>query len=169
MAMTKRRSLYFNSPRQVEVREETLPDINPDEVLVETLCSAISPGTEMLVYRGEFPDIPADTHIESLSKSFSYPLNYGYACVGRIKETGKQVNKDWENRLVFSFHPHDSHFLAKPNSLLVVPENVEPETAAFLCLLPRTGPGMGSQAANRGYMRPIEGLGCPGSKKPIYF
>jgi len=130
--MTRRRSLYFTSLRQVEVRQETLPDPAPDEALVETICSAISPGTEMLVYRGEFPNVPADSHIESLSKVFSYPLSYGYACVGRIKEIGEQVNQEWEGRLVFSFHPHCSHFLAKPESLLSVPENVQPETAVFL-------------------------------------
>jgi 2-desacetyl-2-hydroxyethyl bacteriochlorophyllide A dehydrogenase len=130
--MTKRRSLYFTSSRRVEVREENLPDPAPDEVLVETICSAISPGTEMLVYRGEFPNIPADTQIESLSRIFSYPLNYGYACVGRVKEIGEQVSKEWVDRLVFSFHPHCSHFYTKPKSLLIVPEDMEPETAAFL-------------------------------------
>jgi 2-desacetyl-2-hydroxyethyl bacteriochlorophyllide A dehydrogenase len=130
--MTTRRSLYFTAPQQVEIREETLPIPAPDEVQVETICSAISPGTEMLIYRGEFPNIPIDTHFESLSKIFSYPLNYGYACVGRVKEIGKQVDKQWEDRLVFSFQPHRSHFLVKPKSLLIVPENMEPETAAFL-------------------------------------
>jgi 2-desacetyl-2-hydroxyethyl bacteriochlorophyllide A dehydrogenase len=130
--MTKRRTVYFSAPRQVEIREATLPDPAPDEVRVETICSAISPGTEMLVYRGEFPDGPTDTHIESLNGIFSYPLCYGYASVGRIQATGKQVNQEWENRLVFSFHPHSSHFLAKPESLLPLPPDVEAETAAFL-------------------------------------
>ncbi len=130
--MTTRRSLYFTSPRQVEVREEMLPDPAPDEVLVETICSAISPGTEMLVYRDEFPNLPVDTHIESLPGTFSYPLCYGYANIGRIKAFGKQVNNDWGNHIVFSFQPHTSHFLARPKSLLLVPMELEPETAAFL-------------------------------------
>jgi 2-desacetyl-2-hydroxyethyl bacteriochlorophyllide A dehydrogenase len=130
--MTTRRSLYFTSPRRVEVREENLPDPTPDEVLVETICSAISPGTEMLVYRGEFPNLPVDTHIESLTGAFSYPLCYGYANVGRIKAIGKQINKDWGNCIVFSFQPHTSHYLARLESLLLVPKELEPETAAFL-------------------------------------
>jgi threonine dehydrogenase-like Zn-dependent dehydrogenase len=101
-------------------------------VLVETLCTAISPGTEMLVYRGEFPDGPADTQIEMLRGNFSYPFRYGYACVGRIKAIGKQINPDWENRLIFSFHPHCSHFLTKPDSLLTIPVGIDPEVASFL-------------------------------------
>jgi 2-desacetyl-2-hydroxyethyl bacteriochlorophyllide A dehydrogenase len=128
----KRRSLYFISPRQVEVREETLPDITPDEVLVETVCSAISPGTEMLVYRGEFPDLPVDLNIESLSGNFSYPLCYGYSCVGRIIAVGSRVNHEWLDRLVFAFQPHCTHFLARVESLLPVPEGMEPERATFL-------------------------------------
>jgi 2-desacetyl-2-hydroxyethyl bacteriochlorophyllide A dehydrogenase len=128
----KRRSLFFISPRQVEIREEPLAEPAPDEVLVETVCSAISPGTEMLVYRGEFPGLPVDSHLDSLSGNFAYPLRYGYACVGRIKVIGSQANKEWEDRLVFSFQPHVSHFLAGLDSLLPVPVDIEPETAAFL-------------------------------------
>jgi 2-desacetyl-2-hydroxyethyl bacteriochlorophyllide A dehydrogenase len=128
----KRRSLFFISPRQVEVREEILPDPAPDEVLVETHCSAISPGTEMLVYRGEFPDLPVDLKIESLSGDFSYPLCYGYSCVGRIIAVGSPVNQEWLDRLVFAFQPHCTHFLARVESLLTVPEGMEAEKATFL-------------------------------------
>ena len=130
--MTRRQSLYFTAPRRVEIREEVLPDPAPDEVLVETICTAISPGTEMLVYRGEFPKIPVDTQIETLKGTFSYPLCYGYANVGRVRDIGKQVDKVWRDQLVLSFQPHTSHFLARPDSLLPVPAKVEPETAAFL-------------------------------------
>jgi 2-desacetyl-2-hydroxyethyl bacteriochlorophyllide A dehydrogenase len=128
----KRRSLYFVSPRRVEVREEPLAEPAPDQVLVETVCSAISPGTEMLVYRGEFPDMPVDSHISALSDNFAYPLCYGYSCIGRVKATGKQANKEWQGRLVFSFQTHCSHFLAQPESLFQVPADLQAEAAAFL-------------------------------------
>ena len=51
----KRKVLYFTAPRQVEIREETLPALGAHDVLVETICSAISAGTEMLIYQGHFP------------------------------------------------------------------------------------------------------------------
>ena len=38
----RRRTIYFTAPRQVELREEPLPAFGADEVLVETICSAIS-------------------------------------------------------------------------------------------------------------------------------
>ena len=129
----KRKILYFTAPRQVELREETLPALGTDEVLVETICSAISAGTEMLIYQGRFPqEVETDAVILSLRGGFKYPLAYGYACVGTVKEAGKEVNKDWLNRLVFSFQPHTSHFISKPESLFSVPESLSPETACFL-------------------------------------
>lgn len=128
--MLKAKTLFFTSIKQVELRESELPDLNEDEVLVETLCSAISAGTEMLVYRGQFPHL-ADVH-DNLSSDLNYPLAYGYACVGRVTETGKQVDGSWRNKLVFAFHPHSSAFITQPSSLISIPESLSPETACFL-------------------------------------
>ncbi len=106
-----------------------LPSLREDEVLVETLCSAISAGTEMLVYRGQFPQL-SDVH-DGLSSNLSYPLAYGYACVGRVVEIGKAVNGEWLNKLIFAFQPHTSHFIAKASSLIAVPRSLAPESACF--------------------------------------
>lgn len=107
-----------------------LPQPGEDEVLVETICSAISAGTEMLVYRGEFPHLP-DSH-DGLSSDLNYPLAYGYACVGMVKQAGKSVGREWEGRLVFSFQPHTSHFTARVESLFPIPSSLSPENACFL-------------------------------------
>lgn len=115
----KRRTLYFAAPRRVELREESLPALGADEVLVETLCSSISAGTEMLVYRGEFPHL-ADTH-DQISSKLEYPTAYGYACVGRIRELGKHVDRSLADKLVFGFQPHASAFICDPADLLFPP------------------------------------------------
>jgi len=133
MGEVKRKTLFFSAPHQVELREETLPKLGADEVLVETVCSAISAGTEMLVYQGRFPrDIETDSIIAGLRGSLEYPLAYGYACVGKIKETGPQVDQSMHDQLVFAFQPHTSHFVANPNSLFPIPHFLSPETACFL-------------------------------------
>jgi 2-desacetyl-2-hydroxyethyl bacteriochlorophyllide A dehydrogenase len=132
--MPARKTVYFTGPRKVELREEFLPVPAVDEVLVESLCSAISPGTEMLVYRGEFPrDLPVDETIPSLSGKFHYPFCYGYACVGRVIGSGKAVEREWDGRLVFSFQPHTSHFVTTLDLLLPLPGGISPESA---CMLP---------------------------------
>ena len=128
-----RRSLYFTSPREVEIREEALPALREDEVLVETVCSAISAGTEMLVYQGRFPHgLETDSVISGLRGGFEYPLAYGYACVGVVRDTGKQADPSLRDKLVFSFQPHTSHFILEPSSLILLPEEMSPESACFL-------------------------------------
>ncbi len=129
----KRKSLYFTAPNQVAVKQENLPRLEKDQVLVQTLISAISPGTELLIYRGEFPaDLLVDESIPSLQNEFRYPLRYGYASAGRVIATGAEADPAWKGRLVFAFHPHTSHFVSKPAELIPVPEGVSPEEAVFL-------------------------------------
>lgn len=126
----KARTLFFTAPRQVEIRESDLPAMKDNEVLVETQCSAISAGTEMLVYRGEFPHL-ADSH-DNLSSDLKYPLAYGYACVGIVRETGKHVDKALLGNLVFGFAPHTSAFICDPSSLILAPASLPAEACSFL-------------------------------------
>jgi len=125
-----RKTVYFTAPRQVELREESLPALGADDVLVETLCSSISAGTEMLVYRGQFPHLK-DSH-DNLSSDLNYPLAYGYASVGVIRETGKHVDKGLQDKLVFGFAPHTSAFICDPSSLILAPASLSAEACSFL-------------------------------------
>ncbi|MBX3055444.1 MAG: zinc-binding alcohol dehydrogenase [Anaerolineae bacterium] len=125
--------LWFAAPGEVEVRAERLPGLAVDEVLVQTAVSAISAGTEMLLYRGQWPpDLPVDETIEALAGAFAYPLSYGYACVGQVVAVGREVAAGWHGRWVFAFQPHQSYFAARPETLLPLPEGMSPETAVFL-------------------------------------
>lgn len=125
------RTLFFTSPKQVELRQILIPPLTQGQMLVETICSAISPGTEMLVYRGQFPKGLTDTH-DALSQNLSYPLAYGYATVGRVIKISKEMRHRWLDRLVFAFKPHSSHFIATPDELFPLPDGMLPETACFL-------------------------------------
>ncbi|MCB9421581.1 MAG: zinc-binding alcohol dehydrogenase [Ardenticatenaceae bacterium] len=128
-----RASLFFVEPHKVEIRETNLPPLQAGQVLVQTVASAISPGTEMLLYRGQMPmGMAVDETIDALGGEFQYPLKYGYAAVGRVMAVGKNVSADWEGRLVFAFNPHETHFAANPDHLLPVPNGILPETAVFL-------------------------------------
>lgn len=130
MGEVKRKTLYFTAPREAELREESLSPPKADEVLVETVCSAISAGTEMLVYRGQFPHFK-ETY-DNLSSDLEYPLAYGYACVGVVRELGERVDATWRDRLVFGFQPHTTHFIARTDSLLPAPASLPAEACSFL-------------------------------------
>ena len=129
----KRLAVYFTAPGEVEAREELLSAPQAGEVLVQTLVSAISAGTELLFYRGQVPpDLPVDETIPALEGDVRYPLKYGYAAVGRVIMLGTGVPEEWLGRLIFSFHPHESHFVASLADVIPVPQDLTAEQAAFL-------------------------------------
>ncbi len=129
----RRRALYFLGPRHVALREEELPAPGPGQVLVRTLLSAISPGTELLIYRGQAPrGLAADATLASLPGTLDFPLKYGYALVGRVAALGPEVDPAWQGRTVFAFQPHEDLFLAAPGDLHPLPPDLAPEEAVFL-------------------------------------
>lgn len=130
---TRASQLWFTSPQKVEVRDAMLDPPAPDQVLVKTVYSAVSAGTELLLYRGQLPnDMALDSSIDSLQKSTDYPLQYGYAAVGTVIETGSAVDPAWRGREVFAFQPHASHFLARTEELQVLPAALSARDAVFL-------------------------------------
>lgn len=117
----------------MELRQEDLPALGADDVLVETICSAVSAGTEMLLYQGRFPPaLETDSAISSLRGGFEYPMAYGYASVGVVRQTGTQVDGSLRDRFVFSFQQHTSHFVASADSVFPIPDSLSPQTACFL-------------------------------------
>lgn len=127
------KSLYFVGPLGVEIREAQLSPPAPDQVLVRTLCSAISAGSELIVYRGLAPvEMPVDANISALEGTFTFPVKYGYSTVGEVISIGQDIPTEWKGRTVFSFHPHESHFLAAASALFPLPKSLMPEDALFL-------------------------------------
>ena len=120
------RALFHTAPRCVEIREVPTPRPAAGEVLVRTVCSGISGGTERLVYRGEVPaELALDDTIGALGGTFSYPFAYGYACVGEVAESGQAV---------FAFHPHQDVFAARADDLIPLPA-IDPASATLFPLV----------------------------------
>ncbi|HET9257682.1 MAG TPA: zinc-binding alcohol dehydrogenase [Pseudonocardiaceae bacterium] len=104
--------MTFIAPYAVELREREVPEPREGQLLVRTLYSGISAGTELLAYRGEIdPQLPLDSLISALSARFSYPFHYGYSCVGRVERSPAHVNSVDEGQVVFAFHPHQDLFI----------------------------------------------------------
>lgn len=129
-------AILFQAPYQVVVHEQPIPTPAAGELLVQTSLSAISAGTELLFYRGQVPaEMSVDASIAALgpAQAIRYPLAYGYAAVGRVTAVGATLNEDeWLGQRVFAFHPHTSHFLAKPAELMPIPAAISDEQALFL-------------------------------------
>jgi 2-desacetyl-2-hydroxyethyl bacteriochlorophyllide A dehydrogenase len=131
--MISRQALYFLEPGRVEVREEEVGPPAAGQVLVQTLLSGISAGTELLIYRGQAPgELAVDECIPALPGHFRFPLKYGYAAVGQVAARGPGVAPDWQGKMVFAFQPHASRFVAPPEELVPLAPDLEPEDAVFL-------------------------------------
>ncbi len=133
MVTRLRRSIYFEAPGRVEVRTEGSPSPSIGEVRVQSICSAISAGTELLILRGEAPPaLATDESLASLTGTLTFPLKYGYASVGIVTELGPQTDHAWLNRRVFAFNPHETEFVAPVASLIALPNGLSNDDALFL-------------------------------------
>ena len=106
-----------------------------ERTTVESVCSLISSGTELKIFKGLFEDAALDVNIDGMAEErMAYPLTYGYSLVGRVKRCGGAVPDSDEliGRYVFTFSPHCSHVIADRNSLQLVPKGIQPEDAIFL-------------------------------------
>ncbi len=129
----RRRALVFAGPRRVEVVEEELAAPPAGHVLVQTRISAVSAGTELLVYRDELArGRPLDESLPALAgASFAYPARYGYAAVGDVVAAGAGVPDGWLGRRVFALQPHASAFVAPLEEVLEAPPSLDAERAAL--------------------------------------
>jgi 2-desacetyl-2-hydroxyethyl bacteriochlorophyllide A dehydrogenase len=99
-------------------------------VRIETIASAVSAGTEMLVYRGEVPeDLPLD--LPTLEGSYRFPIKYGYAAVGKILDKGPDVEHLSPGNSVFVHHPHQEVFNVSAKIPVRLPDGVDPPLGVF--------------------------------------
>ena len=124
-------SVWLAQPRSVELRHEPVPDVGPHDVRVDAIASAISHGTEMLVFRGQVPD-GLELDLPTLRGSFAFPIKYGYASVGRIVETGVGVCGLAIGDAVFVHHPHQSTYVVPADMPIRLPDGLDPELGVFL-------------------------------------
>jgi 2-desacetyl-2-hydroxyethyl bacteriochlorophyllide A dehydrogenase len=126
------RALWFTAPRTAELRPEKVPPPRPGEVRIKSIASAISHGTEMLVYRGEVPaGLPLD--LPTLAGSFSFPIKYGYATVGRVLDAGAGSFSPGD--LLFVHHPHQDTFVVPAELPVRLPDGLDPTLGLFFANL----------------------------------
>ncbi|MGC4109473.1 MAG: zinc-binding alcohol dehydrogenase [Nocardioides sp.] len=105
-----------------------LPDPGAGEVLVETLVSGVSRGTETLVFRGGVPESQyAQMRAPFQEGDFPGPVKYGYLNVGRVV-TGPD---ELRGRTVFCLHPHQTAYVVPVEAVTVVPDEVPPSRAVL--------------------------------------
>lgn len=111
-----------------EIRPETLRPPGAGEVGVHTLYSAISRGTESLVWRGGVPESEAHAmRAPFQAGDFPWPVKYGYVAVGNVEAGAPELI----GRSVFCLHPHQDRFVVPAEAVSALPEGLPPERAVL--------------------------------------
>jgi NADPH:quinone reductase-like Zn-dependent oxidoreductase len=123
---------WLVEPGRVELRHEDLAAPQSGQVQVRTLHSAISRGTETLVFRGEVPTSEYQRMRAPFQVGdFPGPLKYGYSSVGVVE----QGPTDLLGRTVFCLYPHQSRFVVPVDAVYPLPDGVPPGRAVLAAQL----------------------------------
>jgi 2-desacetyl-2-hydroxyethyl bacteriochlorophyllide A dehydrogenase len=126
--MTPARALWSVAPGRAELRAETLPAPAPGQVLVRTLHSGLSRGTERLVLEGRVPESEWGRMRAPLQAGdFPFPVKYGYCAVGVIEDGPAERL----GQAVFCLHPHQDRFLAPGALCIPLPAGLPPARAVL--------------------------------------
>lgn len=123
------RRLAFTGTRRAEWEEFPLPEqLDSHQVLVKTLWSAVSTGTETAIYAG--------THIGFRTPGArypTYPYLAGYAATGTVLAVGSEVHDFAPGQIVTFPGKHATHGVwdVREDPVVAVPEGVGPDVAAL--------------------------------------
>ena len=120
------RAFWVTAPGVGELRSVEVDTPRESDVLVRTLYSGISRGTESLVFQGQVPPSMHEAmRGPNQEGELSLPVKYGYAAVGRVLE-GRDPG-----RIVFCLHPHQTAFVVPDESVYDVPKDIPPQRAVL--------------------------------------
>jgi 2-desacetyl-2-hydroxyethyl bacteriochlorophyllide A dehydrogenase len=123
------KGLWFPEARRAELRDETLDDPAVDELLVRSICSLVSAGSELNVYRGQAVS-EEEVGLPTTRGTFPFPIKFGYQVVGRVELAGADTGYA-NGDIVFCQHPHQDLFVVPSSLTYPVPQGVAPQTAAL--------------------------------------
>ncbi|MEM9627913.1 MAG: zinc-binding alcohol dehydrogenase [Pseudomonadota bacterium] len=114
-------AFWIFGPRQGALRAEQIEAPGPEDVLVETLASGISRGTETLVFQGLVPESQHEKMRAPFQEGgFGFPLKYGYASVGRVVRGPEALLQ----QRVFCLHPHQDRYVVPADAVVPIPKAV---------------------------------------------
>jgi NADPH:quinone reductase-like Zn-dependent oxidoreductase len=114
-------AFWVRAPGVGEIRPVLLPEVGPTDVLVRTLHSGISRGTESIVFAGRVPTTEyARMRAPFQEGEFPGPVKYGYLNVG-VVECGPA---DLLGRTVFCLYPHQTAYVVPADTVTVIPDGV---------------------------------------------
>jgi threonine dehydrogenase-like Zn-dependent dehydrogenase len=114
-------AFWLREPGVGELRTVPMAEPGPDDVVVRTLRSAISRGTESLVFTGRVPVDQREVMRAPFQEGdFPAPVKYGYLNVGVVEQGPPGLR----GRTVFCLHPHQTAYVVPASAVIPVPPGV---------------------------------------------
>jgi hypothetical protein len=154
------RAFWVVEPGRAEIREEALPVPGPADVVVRSLRSAISRGTESLVFRGLVP--PSQwlaMRCPFQQGDFPGPVKYGYASVGRVDAGPAEL----VGRRVFCLYPHQDRYIVPADAVTPLPDDVPDSRAVLAANMETAVNGLWDAAPRLGDRITVVGAGVVGA------
>ena len=121
-------AFWLSAPGRGEIRPVSLPEPRQGDVLVRTLRSGVSRGTETLVFRGGVPPTQyAAMRAPFQEGDFPGPVKYGYLSVGAVERGPAELL----GRTVFCLYPHQTEYVVPAGAVTLVPDGVPPARAVL--------------------------------------
>jgi len=117
--------IVFTRPKELLLEEIDIPSPSKDQILVKTLTTLISTGTELTIFSGEFPK---GSHWDRYGQ---FPFVPGYSNCGKVVEVGEGVEEFRVGDRVVSNAPHMEYVLISKDEAIKVPSGVSDEEATF--------------------------------------
>ncbi|GAB3586347.1 zinc-binding alcohol dehydrogenase [Leifsonia lichenia] len=126
--MVEATAFWTERPGSGSLRSEPVAEPGDGDVLVRTLHTAVSKGTESTVFGGHVPVSEYDRMRAPLQDGdFPWPVKYGYLNVGTVEHGPSGLR----GRLVFTLFPHQSAFVVPADAVVPVPEGVPARRAVL--------------------------------------
>ena len=153
------RAFWITGAGQGEIRAENLGPPTTGEVLVQTLYSGISRGTEALVFTGAVPASEFERMKAPFQDGdFPWPVKYGYINVGRVLEGPREL----ENKTVFCLYPHQTRYTVPAAAVYPLPDSVPPGRAVLAANLEAVVNGLWDATPRVGDRIAVVGAGTLG-------
>jgi threonine dehydrogenase-like Zn-dependent dehydrogenase len=122
------KAFWLRAPGRGEIQPVALPDPGPDDVVIRTLVTGISRGTETLVFEGRVPPDQYDAMRAPFQEGdFPGPVKYGYLNVGQVEQGPSELR----GRTVFCLYPHQTAYVVPASAVTIVPEGMPPARAVL--------------------------------------
>ena len=152
-------AFWVVAPGRGEIRRESPPPPEASDVVVRTLFSGISRGTESLVFHGRVPPSEYQRMRAPFQQgNFPAPVKYGYANVGRVEQGPPALM----GRMVFSLFPHQTRFVVPAGAVHVVPDDVPARRAVLAANMETALNGLWDAAILPGHRVSVVGAGTVG-------